>query len=550
MAERFSRRIGFLLAILTLAAPAHGQRLLVLLGKNGPPATEVMVPMRDGTTLATDFVLPPGKGPWPVVLTRTPYGKGTPGLAGIEPDFVKQGYARVIQDVRGRYKSGGTFGSFDKEISDGYDTVAWIAKQPWCNGKVGMYGVSAGGILANFAAMAAPPNLACNFVCVAHGCDYRYGSFPGGCFLLDMNERWFRGLGHPIPVAPRPRIEDYDADWASRDMSRHYASVRVPTYNVAGWFDIFSESGLENFAGLQQHGGDGAKGNQKIRMGAFGHFPISGKLKYPPKASVPDLGECVAWFDHWLKGVDNGILREPAVRYFLMGDPLDPDAPGNEWRTSEHWPPKADVTSFHLIAGGKLRREIDGTGGADAYQYDPRNPVPTIGGNNLFLPRGPMDQREIGQRADVLKYATDPLDAPVEVVGPIVVELFVGTDAEDTDFCAKLVDVYEDGYEALVVDQPLRLRYRNGFDKPEKAKKDEVYKIRVNLWSTALVFNRGHRIALHVSSSNSPRFEPHTNTWTPVSTYDQSVVATNKVHRGAERASRVLLPVTKVYDKK
>jgi putative CocE/NonD family hydrolase len=231
-----------------------------------------------------------------------------------------------------------------------------------------------------------------------------------------------------------------------------------------------------------------------------------------------------------------------------MGDPLDSKAPGNEWRSADHWPPKADVVSFYLHGGGRLQKSPETVPGVDGFRYDPKNPVPTVGGNNLFLPRGPMDQRQIGERTDVLKYATEPLEAPTEVVGPIYVELYVSTDAEDTDFCAKLVDVYEDGYEALVVDQPMRLRFRNGFENPQKAKKGEVYKIRWNLWSTALVFNRGHRIALHVSSSNAPRFEPHTNTWEPVSSYEQAVVAENKVHRSAEQPSRVLLPVVKVYD--
>ena len=170
-----------------------------------------------------------------------------------------------------------------------------------------------------------------------------------------------------------------------------------------------------------------------------------------------------------------------------------------------------------------------------------------MGGNNLMLPLGPMDQREVSSRGDVLKYETEPLAAAVEIVGPVIAELSVSTEAEDTDFMVKLVDVYPDGYEALVLDQAARLRFREGFDKMVRAEKNQVYPLKVHLWSTALVFNRGHKIAIHVTSSNNPRFEPHSNTWEPVASIDQAIKARNSVHHAAGAASRMLLPVTKIY---
>jgi putative CocE/NonD family hydrolase len=258
------------------------------------------------------------------------------------------------------------------------------------------------------------------------------------------------------------------------------------------------------------------------------------------------------WFDRWLKGEQNGVEDEPAVRYYLMGDTFDENAPGNEWRTADAWPPKCESTSYYLRAGNKLSIDVpaesaSAADASDSFTYDPKNPVPTVGGNNLMLPLGPMDQREVSSRPDVLKYETAPLEQPVEVVGRIAAELFVSTDAEDTDFTVKLVDVYPNGYEALVLDQAMRLRFREGFNRMVKARPGEVYPIKVDLWSTALVFNKGHKIALHVSSSNAPRFEPHSNTWEPVKSIDQAVSTRNTVHHTAAQPSRLILPVTKIY---
>jgi putative CocE/NonD family hydrolase len=304
--------------------------------------------------------------------------------------------------------------------------------------------------------------------------------------------------------------------------------------------------------GLETRGAAPARGNQRLVMGAFGHGRLAGDLKYPPDAMQRDPELPMRWFDHWLKGEKNGIADEPAVSYFLMGDTFDSEAPGNQWRTSDVWPPKAEATAYYLHAGGKLSKDKPQTddvsaGASDTFEYDPKNPVPTVGGNNLLLPLGPMDQRAVSNRPDVLKYETEPLAEAVEIVGPVEAELSVSTDAEDTDFVVKLVDVYPSGYEALVLDQPMRLRFREGFNRMVRAEKGTVYPIKVNLWSTALVFNKGHKIALHVSSSNAPRFEPHSNTWEPVASYDQAVKARNGVHHSAAHASRVLLPVTKVY---
>jgi predicted acyl esterase len=538
-----------LLAAAIAAVPAAGQDLRQLLIRRSKPVAadrriETKIEVRDGTKLAVLVTLPEGEGPWPAVLIRTPYGKESPGLAGASVDFAGMGYAQVVQDTRGRFDSEGEFGRFEHEKFDGFDTIDWIARQPWCNGKVGMFGVSAGGILANLAAMAQPPNLVCSFVVVAHGCDFRFGTYNGGVFLKDLNERWFKALGSPLAPSLHPRIAVYDDVAAGMDMRNHYHLVHIPTFNVCGWYDCFVESGIENFEGLQTHGGVGARGNQRLVVGAFGHFPLNGRLKYPPEASQPDFAALEGWFARWLKGAPSALFDEPPVRYFLMGDAMDASAPGNVWRTSDVWPPRgSEERPLWLGAHGELRDAPSEQSAVLSYEYDPRDPVPTVGGNNLFLPRGPMDQSKLSGRRDVLRFQTAPLAEPMEISGRVAAELVVSTDAEDTDFMVKLVDVYPDGYEALVLDQPMRLRYREGFDKPQRARSGEAYRLRVNLGTTALVVNKGHRLAVHVSSSNHPRFERHTNTWDPVGSYDEARTARNSVHVGGAEGSRILLPV-------
>jgi putative CocE/NonD family hydrolase len=254
-------------------------------------------------------------------------------------------------------------------------------------------------------------------------------------------------------------------------------------------------------------------------------------------------------FDRWLKGDRNGIDREPAVRYYVLGDTESPGAPGNEWRTAESWPPPARVASFFLTPAHGLEREppsVDKS--STTYAYDPKKTVPTKGGGNLILGgKGPLDQRDIGDREDYLRFATPPLEEPIEVVGRIYADLYIDSDAPDTDFTAKLVDVYPDGYEALLADGILRARYREGFDREVFLKPGEVATVRVDLWSTSVVFNKGHRIAVHVSSSNDPRFDPNPNTGKPTRADSETRVAHNTIHHDARHPSRVLLPIARTY---
>ena len=182
-------------------------------------------------------------------------------------------------------------------------------------------------------------------------------------------------------------------------MRNFYSKINIPMINTGGWYDIFLQGTVDNFVGLQTRGGDKARGNQKLLMDCFGHGPeLQSELQLPKEARSQRNADLLRWFDYWMKGIDNGIMKEPAVRYWVLGDALDKSAPGNVWRTGDTWPPKSTATSYYLQANAKLSRELPGAEGQESYRYDPRDPAPTAGGNNLNLPKGPFDQRKVSSR--------------------------------------------------------------------------------------------------------------------------------------------------------
>src|SRR5262249_40004055 len=339
------------------------------------PPVEQMVPMRDGVKLATAVYLPEGHGPWAVVLIRTPYGKDTQAM-GVSK-WNARGFVLAVQDVRGRLKSEGTYKPFFDDTRDGYDTVEWVAKQSWSNGRVGMYGVSAMGITANLAAVAAPPHLVANFVMLARSSAYHQAVFQGGIFRKELNENWLKRQGALDTLNETFKHNVYEGYYDSNELWKYWPTMRVPTYNYAGWYDIFEQGNIDNFVGLQQTGGGLALGNQKLIVGPWGHGKIE-EVTYPPNATLNPVDEALRWFDYWLNGKDNGIMSEPPIRYYVMGDVADPKAPGNEWRTAIAWPPPSRPTSYFLNSGGTLSTRMPGDEeSSDSYKYDPKNPVPT-----------------------------------------------------------------------------------------------------------------------------------------------------------------------------
>ena len=383
---------------------------------------------------------------------------------------MKRGYAFVSQDCRGKHKSKGEYDPFRNDHLDGYDTVEWIAGQPWSDGKVGMWGGSALGITAHLAATQAPPHLRCAYVIVAEGSARHQTVYIGGVYRKELNDGWLTAQGARFAIGVSVENPPSSPHWDWRELALHYRKVEIPIYEVGGWFDIFTQGSIDNFAGHQAAARGLGAGNQKLVMGPWAHGGLGGRLKFPDDKAADFLvgGDVYRWFGRWLKGEENGIDREPPVRYYVLGDTEDKTAPGNEWRTAPGWPPlAARITPYYLHAGGKLAGSPPaGEDARAAYTYDPSQPAPTKGGGNLLLGgKGPVDQREVGEREDYLRFATEPLAAPVEVIGRVYVDLHVESDAPDTDFAAKLVDVYPDGYEALLADGILRARYREGFDR-------------------------------------------------------------------------------------
>ena len=538
------RSVAAILILATFAGACLAQP------RPAPSATTDMVAMRDGVKLATDVYLPgDGSGKYPAIVVRTPYDKSKGG-PGIVANATRRGYALVVQDLRGRFKSEGHHAIIFAndglgDHQDGPDTIEWVAKQPWCDGKVASWGGSALGITQNMAAPVAPDALKAQFVSVAFSDFYSQGAYQGGVFRTQLIERWLQATGMTEKNLPtfvaHPR---YDEFWKRLNFEARSGDVRAPAVFPGGWYDIFLQGTLNAFTAVQHRGGEGARGKCRLVVGPIGHGTFN-ELKYPANAAQgPACGDAFAWFDHVLLGKANAVSREKPVHYYVMGDPTDPKAPGNVWRHADDWPPAAKTTPFFFHADGKLGRDKPTEGVASRrYRYDPKDPVPNVGGQELGVPLGPMDQRRVEKRPDVLLFTTDELTEPVEVTGRIMAKLVISSDCPDTDFTVKLCDVYPDGRSMLVTDGILRARYRESFEKESFLEPGQVYELTVDLWSTSLVFNKGHRIRVAVSSSNSPRFEANPNTGKPFRADKETRVATSTVHLSAKYPSHIVLPV-------
>jgi predicted acyl esterase len=506
----------------------------------------VMVPMRDGTRLATEIYLPTGEGPWPTILVMTPYGrKGVETIAG---QAGKREYALVSQDFRGRFDSEGddhpVFLSCGwREQQDGYDTVEWIARQKWSNGKVGGWGLSAPGIALNMTAPSRAPHLTCCYVGVAFSNMYTQSAYQGGAFRKALLENWLAQCKFSPKNLELIRAHpDYDDFWKRMAPETVAARVNVPTMFLGGWYDIFTAGSLASFTTINKQGDVGARGRCRLVMEPYGHGR-SEDLVFPD-AGLPQAADMWNWFDVWLKNDGKGIDEIPAVQYYVMGDPADPNTPGNRWRTAEDWPVPATMVNVYFHTDKKLRLSApQELFGSLAYRYDPKDPVPTLGGANLMISKGPKDQRPVEDRRDVLVFTSPTLDRYVEITGPVTVRLWASSTAPDTDFTAKLCDVYPDGRSMIVLDGILRAGHRNSLEKTEPLEAGKIYEVEIDLWATSLVISPGHRVSVAISSSNAPRFEPNPNTGTPSGTDDRTEVATNTIYMNASHPSHIMLPV-------
>jgi putative CocE/NonD family hydrolase len=599
---------------------------------------DIMVRARDGVGLATDVYRPEGSGPFPVILERTPYDKSAPSRserttavamprsrAEVAAYFVAHGYAVAYQDCRGRYRSEGRFTKYLSEAEDGCDTLAWLVQRPWCNGRVATMGLS----YAAHAQMALgcldPPGLAAQFIdCGGFSNAYRSGIRHGGAFdlkqatwawrnaLADARDpaaramlaeqdiaAWFARLpGHgwrrgESPVSAAPDYEDYLFEQWSRGafgefwrQSGIYAEgyyeryAAVPMVHLSGWYDPYARTATENYQGLAR----AKRGPIQLILGPWTHgdrsLRYAGEVDFGPAAVVDgNLAEDFfalrrRRFDCWVKGLDNGVDREPAVRVFVMGGGLGHKTAagrldhGGFWCEAADWPlPGTQWTRFHLRADRSLSETLPEESAPPlALTADPHDPVPTIGGaissGEPVLRAGAYDQRTgpnvfgarppygpLAARPDVLSFATPPLAADREVVGPIELRLWAASDSPDCDIHAKLVDVYPpspdypQGFAMNLTEGLLRLRYRQSWEEPSPIVPGEVYAVTIALFPTANLFRRGHRLRLDLAGSNFPHFDVNPNSGEPEGSSERPQIVTNRLFVDRGRPSHLVLPV-------
>lgn len=546
------RRLSAVAILLFLLVPAMAQGQLF--GGALKPSAHVDVAMTDGTKLSTDYYLPEDiGGPYPTILIRSTYGR-----VPINPErFTKQGYAVVLQDLRGMGQSEGEAHVFYTDgwrsgLTDGADTVAWVKAQPWCNGKIATYGGSA---LAMTQMLLAPTtrDVAAQLVEMTPSDFYCDVVYPGGVFRKSLVENWLTGIGQAHVIDFYKARPYYSEFWSYYNTVEKAGDITAPAIFISGWYDIFQQGTINGFVARELHGGKGAKDKNYLVIKWSSHKRDVNKdyRHRQNRFDVPISQLRNAFFDYYLRGEKDGLAKFSKVYYYVMGADTPEDAPGNEWRTAVTWPPFAtDATPYYLHEGGHLATTAPTQEqGARAFTFDPSDPYPCYGGANLALWAGPFDQRKYSTtRTDLLTFATAPLDTPLEITGRVTVKLWVSSDAPDTDFTAKLVDIYPegDGREILMLDNIRRVKLRRGFDQPLPllTGPTQIVDLEIDLWSISWVFNTGHRIGLHISSSNYPRYEANANTGADHPTDGGEMrIAHNTVHMTTIHPSAIILPV-------
>ena len=524
------------------------------------------VAMRDGVRLSADIYQPDADGRFPALLSHTPYDNLGEGLTKRARWFAERGYVVVLSDVRGRYDSEGTWDPFtDKHKTDGYDLVEWMADQPWCDGHVGMIGGSYGGWTQWWTASEAPPHLKAiapqvappssglfnapyqNGILVSWVIDWMAGmagrtaQIVGSAPYWGHTERRLENMSH-VPqviiaeimgVRNAPWFQEWirnntENDYWARNAYDRYEKIRVPSLNLTGWFDANYPGSPQNYEGMRKKGATSDARRPKLIIGPWPHGINRSRelegIDYGPDSLIDLQGLLCRWFDYWLKRKQNGILDEPPVHVFVMGE--------NRWHQEKDWPlPQTQWTKYYFASEGSANSlDGDGTlsarspssgppGGKpyDSYSYDPAHPTPSpfVGGHV----DGPVDTGESAAGDDVLVYTTPPLEQPVEVTGPISAKLYASTSARDTDWMVRLVDVHPDGRASLLCDGVMRARYRDPenhgafrADKLSEIAPEQVYEYTIDFWrATANLFKAGHRIRVEVSSSYFPYYLPNLN---------------------------------------
>jgi hypothetical protein len=551
---------------------------------------------RDGVTLRADIYRPAADGKYPVLLTRTPYNKDYFSVFGHRA--AARGFMVVVQDVRGRYASEGEWYPFKHEIDDGYDTIEWAAALPHSDGRVGMFSGSYVGATQMLAAIGHPPHLAGICPIVTASNYHENWTYQGGAFEQWFNESWTAGLAQDtfsrsisrqtnalvgdailplkeFPVFNIKTVEGgasltrslapyfldwldhpaYDSYWKQWSIEENYQKIEVPALTIAAWYDIFQDGSLRNYLGLKAHAGtEAARNGQHLIVAIGGHSGWGrniGQVDFGPDAPFDENDVILDWYDYLFLGKQNEFATGKPVRIFVMGE--------NKWRDEDAWPlERAKETRYKLHscggANGPTGHGSLYTGemefrceGKDMYDYDPANPVPTVGGplccDAVHLAPGPRDQKDVEARPDILVYSTEPLEKDLEVTGPITLDLYASSSAVDTDFTAKLVDVWPNGFAQNLTEGILRARFRESTDAARPLVPGKVYEYKIDMWSTSNVFLKGHQIRLEVSSSNFPRFDRNLNTGKSAAESATFVKATNTIYHDTAHPSALVLPV-------
>jgi putative CocE/NonD family hydrolase len=564
--------------------------------------SDAPVPMRDGVRLAAD-VYRPATGRFPALLERTPYDKRRPTLVESGGYLARRGYAVVIQDVRGRFGSEGEFRFLSpREGPDGEDTLAWIARQPWCDGRVGTMGLSYSTATQQALAVLRPPWLRAQLL-LDGGFDYSHrtvrhsGAFEMGVMLPYL----YRMARDSRELAADPTAaEEFEAAWAGLrewlltlrgrqgwppaelppGYARWYADLvtlanaggywdqptvslarhidrypDVPVLHETSWYGHHVWAATTRFNELRRR----LRSPQRLLIGPWLHGydefgrSWSGEVDFGETAALPSLNELrLRWFDRWLKGVRNGVDDEPPIRLFVMGggsgrrNAEGRREHGGRWRDEREWPlARTQWTRLYLHPGGALGAEPPVDAPPSRYTFDPHDPAPTIGGGTQnpllpwFIQGGAFDQRPLAGRPDVLVFETGPLAEDMEVTGPLTVRLWISSSAPDTDFTAKLVDVYPDGFAMNLTDGIVRVRHTRA----EPLRAGEVHPLAIEPPATGNLFKAGHRLRLDISSSNFPHFDVNPNTGEPLGRATRLQAALNTVWHDAARPSHVEVPV-------
>lgn len=542
---------------------------------------DVMVPMRDGVHLSADIYRPAKEGKYPVVLLRTMYGKRNPdhkySFTGCL--FASQGYVFVVQDVRGKFDSEGEFYPYIYEAMDGHDTIEWAGTREWSTGKVGTYGFSYWGSTQWLPAPMQSPHLKAMVPIVTSQDVYPRWIYNGIFRLNDVlvwhyenapkRARSAGGVDWDKAVRTLPLIKADDSlgadipaydDWITHPRPGPYwdrvrvddkvPAIQAPALIIDGWYDYYLDLAVEDFKRMKTAGGSAEARQSMLLVGPWTHDSKS-------KFNDADFGKqapfmrqvrtILAWFDHWLKGVDNGILEDGSVRYFTMG--------ANEWRTANEWPPVGVQHRTYYLHGDGRANSANGDGllsvttpeteRPDTYLADPENPVPSVGGTSIFgrLKAGPFNQSEVESRGDVLVYTTAPLESEIEVTGPVRLVLYASSSAPDTDFAVKLAEVRPDGISVNVQSAVYRASNRESFIKPAFLGKGRVYRFEIPVGNTSMLFKKGHRIRLQIAGSNFPEYGRNLQTGADNGTTLKTEKAHQTVYHDRAHPSCLVLPV-------